>query len=74
MSLFCYALFCIYFSVVIILTRKRKLVALPVLSYRRIATINALWLFLMVPWDVIVVLPGHTHLLFLKGTASFKVN
>ena len=44
------------------------MVALLLLSYRCIVTINALWLFLMVPWAglqcVIVVCPDHTYLLF----------
>ena len=47
---------------------KRKLVALLLLSYKCIATVNVLWLFLMVPWVglqyVMVVFPDHTHLLF----------
>ena len=41
---------------------------LLLLSYRCIVTINALWLFLTVPWVglqcVVVVFPDHTHLLF----------
>ena len=45
----------------IILKRKRKLVALLLLSYRCIITINVMWLFLAVPWAglqyVIVVFP-----------------
>ena len=40
-------------------------VALLLLSYRCIVTINALWLFLTVPWVglqcMIVVFPDHTH-------------
>ena len=48
--LFCYALLCVHSSFAIILKRKRKLVALLLLSYRCIVTINVLWLFLMVPW------------------------
>ena len=68
LSLFCYALLCVHSRFAIILKRKRKLVALLPLSYRSIATINVLWLFLMVPWAglqyVIVVFPDHTHLLF----------
>ena len=67
MSLFCYALLCVHFSFAIILKKKRKLVALLLLSYRCFVTINALWLFLMVPWvglqHVIVVFSDHTHLL-----------
>ena len=46
----------------------KKLVALPLLSYRCIFTINVLWLFLTVLWAglqcVIVVFPDQTHLLF----------
>ena len=68
LSLFCYALFCVNFSFAIIMKRKRKLVALLLLSCRCIVTINVLWLFLTVPWIglqyVIVVFPDHTHLLF----------
>ena len=47
--LFCYALLCVYPSFAIILKRKRKLVALLLLSYRCIVTISVLWLFLTVP-------------------------
>ena len=68
LPLFCYALLCVHSSFAIILKRKRKLVALLLLSYRCIVTISVLWLFLMVPWVglecVIVVFPDHTHLLF----------
>ena len=68
LSLFCYALLCVHSSFVIILKRKRKLVALLLLSNRCIATVNVLWLFLALPWVglncVIVVFPDHTHLLF----------
>ena len=38
LSLFCYALLCVHFSFAIILKRKRKLVALLLLSYICIAT------------------------------------
>ena len=65
---FCYALLCVHSSFAITLKRKRKLVALLLLSYRCIVTINVLWLFLTVPWvglqSVIMVFPDHTHLLF----------
>ena len=44
----CYALLCVHSSFAIILKRKRKLVALLLLSYRCIVTINVLWLFLTV--------------------------
>ena len=68
LSLFSYALLCVHSSFAINLKRKRKLVALLLLSYRCIVTINVLWLFLMVPWVslqcVILVFPDHTHLLF----------
>ena len=44
------------------------MVALLVLSYRCIVTINVLWLFLTMPWVglqyVSVVFPDHTHLLY----------
>ena len=62
LALFCYVLLCVHSSFAIIL--KRKLVALLLLSYRCIVTINVLWLFLMVLWVglqyVIVVFPDHT--------------
>ena len=68
LSLFCYTFLCVHFSFAIILKRKGKLFALPLLSYRCIVTINSLWLFLTVSWVglqyVIVVFPDHTHLLF----------
>ena len=51
-------------SFAIILTRKRELVALLLLSFGCLVTINVLWLFLTVPWVglqfVIVVFPDHT--------------
>ena len=64
-SLFCSALLCVLSSFTIILKRKRKLVALLLMSYSCIVTINVLVLFLTVPWVglhcVIVVFPDHTH-------------
>ena len=61
--------------VVIILTRKIELVALLLLSFGCLVTVNVLRLFLTVPavglQFVIVVFPDHTHLLFSKGC---KVN
>ena len=61
-------LLCVHSSFVIILKRKRNLVALLLLFYRRIVTINVLWLFLLVPYVflqyVIVVFSDHTNLLF----------
>ena len=50
LSLFCYALLCVHSRFAIILKWKRKLVALLILFYRCIVTINVLWLFLTVPW------------------------
>ena len=68
LSLFCYALLCAHSSFAIILKRKRKLVAMLLLSYRYIVTIIVLWFFLAVPWVglqyVIVIFPDHTNLLF----------
>ena len=55
-------------SFAIVLKVKGKLVALLLLSYRCIFTVNVLWLFLTVQWAglqcVIVEFPDHTHLLF----------
>ena len=68
LSFFCYVLLCVHSSFAIILKRKRKLVALLLLSYRCIVTINVLWLFHTELWVglqcVIVVFPNHIHLLF----------
>ena len=61
-------IFCVRSSFAIILTRKRELIALQLLSFRCLVTLNALWLFLLMPLVclqcVIVVCPDHTHLLF----------
>ena len=74
LSLFCHTLLCVHLSFAIILKRKRKLVALLLLSCRCIVTINVLWLFLTVSWVglqyVIVVFPDHTHLLFEGGCSE----
>ena len=76
MYLFCYALLCVHSSFAIILKRKIKLVALLLLPYNCIVTINVLRLFLTVPWVglqcVIVIFPDHTHLLFVteRGTTD----
>ena len=68
LSLFCYALLYVQSSFAIILKRKRKLVALLLLSCRCLVTVNFLWLFLAVPCAgmrcVIVIFLDHTHLLF----------
>ena len=64
LSLICYALLYVHSSFAIIL----KMVALLLLSYRCLVTVNVMWLFLTLPWVglqyVIVVFPDHTHLLF----------
>ena len=48
---------------------KRELVALLLLSFRCLVTVNVLCLFLTVPWDglhrVIEVFPDHTHFLMI---------
>ena len=66
--LFYYALLCVHSSFAIILKKKRKLVALLLVSHKCIVTIHFLRLFLTVPWVglqcVIVVFPNHTHLVF----------
>ena len=68
LSFVCHALLCVHFSFAVILKKKTMLVALLLLSYRCIVTINVLWLLLTMPWVgrqcVIVVLPDHTHLIF----------
>ena len=68
MSLFCHAIICVHSSHAIILKRNRKDVALLVLSYRCLVTVNVLWLFLTMPWvslhSIIVVFSDQTHLLF----------
>ena len=58
----------VYLSFAIILKGKRQLVALLLVSYRFIVTLNVMWLFLTVPriglQCVIVAFPDHAHLLF----------
>ena len=67
-SLFWNSLLCVLCSFAIILTRKRELITLFLLSFRCLVTVNVLWLFLMVPLVylqcVIVIFPDHAHLLF----------
>ena len=66
-SMFCCALLYVHSSFAIILMGKRELVAL--LSLSSWCLVIVVWLFLAVPLLclqlVIVVLPDHTHLLFL---------
>ena len=68
LSLFFHALLYVHSSFAIILERKNKLRALLLMSYRCIATINALWLFLTAPLVglqcVIAEFPDHTHFTF----------
>ena len=77
LSLFRYALLCVLSSFAMIFKRKRKLIALLLLSYICIVTVNILWLFLTVPWfglqSVIVVFSDHTHLLLSCHQASGKI-
>ena len=65
LSLFWYSLLCVLSSFAIILTRKRNLVALLLLSFGCLVTVNFLWLFLTVSWvglqPMIMVIPDHTH-------------
>ena len=49
LSLICYALLYVHSSFATILKRKRKLVALLLLSYRFLVTVHVLWFFLTVP-------------------------
>ena len=67
-SLFWSALLYVISSLAIMLTRKRELVALLLLSYGCLVTINVLKLFLTVSWVglqfVIVGFPDNTRLLF----------
>ena len=60
--LLCITLY-VHSSFAIILKRKRKLVALLLMSYRCIVTLNVLWLFLTLPWIGLqyVIFPDHTH-------------
>ena len=55
-------------SFAILLRRMRELVALLLLSFIGLLTVNVLWLFLIVLWVglqfVIVLFPDHTLLLF----------
>ena len=64
--MFCCGLLYVYSSFVIILMRKRELVAL--LSLFSWYLVIVVWLFLAMPWAslqfVNVVFPDHTHLLF----------
>ena len=71
--LFCYALVCVHSSFAIILKRKSKLVALLLLYYRCIITINFSCLLLTAGLHcVILVYPEQTHLLSEYATQMFR--
>ena len=65
LSLFCFVLLCVHSSFAIILKRNRKLIALLLLPYRCLVTVNVLWLFFTVPWVglqcIVLVFPDHIH-------------
>ena len=67
LTLLYFVLLCVHSSFAIILKRKRKrkLVALLLLSHGCVVAVDVLCLFLMVPWVglqcVTVVFPDHTH-------------
>ena len=71
-SLFWCALLYVLSSFAIILMRKRELVAMLLLSFLCLVTVNVLWLFLIVAWVglqfVIVVFPDYTHFCCLPTT------
>ena len=67
--LFCYAFLCDLSSFVIILKRKSELVALLLLSYGCLVTVNVSWVCLLC---VIVVFPDHTCFLFFKVNWTFR--
>ena len=74
--MFCCTLLYVHSSIAIILMGKRELIALLNLSSWCLVMVE--WLFLAVPRGclrfVIVVLPDHTHLLFLLPIALPGVN
>ena len=70
LSLFCYALLCVFSSFTIILKRKRELVALHLLSYGRLVAVNANGAAVC----VIVAFLDHTHLLFVMKLDTFNLN
>ena len=65
LSLFWFALLGALPIFAIILKRKRELVALLLLSYGYLVTVNVQWLFLVMLWVglefMIFVFPDHTH-------------
>ena len=73
LSLFCYALLCVFSSFTIILKRKRELVALHLLSYGRLVAVNANGAAVCLQC-VIVAFPDHTHLRFVMKLNTFNLN
>ena len=75
-SMFCCTLLYVHFSIAIILMGKRELIALLNLSSWCLVMVERL--FLTVPRGclqfVIVVFPGHTHLLFLQFSFLLAYN
>ena len=71
-SLFWCALLYVLSGFVIILTRKRELVPLLLLSFECLVTVNVLWLFLIVAWVGLqfVIFPDHTHFCCLPTTIT----
>ena len=67
-SMFCCSLLCVHSSFAIISMGKRELVLFFLLCLSSWCLVIVVWLFLTMPWVcpkfVIVVFPGHTHLLF----------
>ena len=74
--MFCCTLLYVRSSIAIILMGKRELVALLNLSSCCLVMVERL--FLAVPWGclrfVIVVFPGHTHLLFIILIADYQAH
>ena len=72
--LFCCTLLYVHSIIAIILMGKKELVALLNLSSWCLVMVE--WLFLAVPWGclrfVIMVIPDHTHLLFLSAFSDSK--
>ena len=64
--MFCCTLLYVHSSIAIILMGKRELVV-ALLNLSSLCLVMVEWLFFVVPWGclqfVIVVFPGHTHLL-----------
>ena len=65
-----------HFCFAIILARRRELVALLLLSFGCLVTVNVLWLFITLPWVglqfVVVVFSDHTNLLLTNKTPYHK--